>query len=75
MNKFYELESRIEKIAFEKPKMEGDSVRCYLFLAGEAHRLLGKLDQVRLMDLPEDFELSFIEKQVEDIEKRIKKIC
>ena len=75
MSKYCELESKLEKIAFEKPRMEGDNVRCYLFLAGEAHRLLGKLDQVRLMDLPEDFELSFIEKQVEDIEKRIKKIC
>lgn len=72
--RYENLKQRVEKIAFVSPREDGDSIRNYLFLCGEAHNILKRLGHIRRMELPEKIELDSIEIQVTTLEEKIENI-
>lgn len=72
--KYKKLKQRVEKLAFLTPKKDENSVRNYLFLTGKAHELLKKFVYAREMDMIDDIELDYFEKEVEDLEAKANKI-
>ena len=69
---YEELWTRVEKMAYVKPKTR--YVREYFVLIAEAEKLFQKLRAVKNLELTEEIELPYIEKLVEELEEKMKKI-